>query len=91
MKAKVYQTALGIETDDIVTTSYGSGPYVVVRIVECQDGSISLVCKSTRMKTNMDFYLNGISLVDGRYLTKINDEIFVQKPERREPVQKRLF
>lgn len=96
----VYQSALGIETGDIATTSYGTGPYIVEEIIEVKDGTISLICKSgpshddpdgTKAARKGKFYLNGIRLVDGRYVAHLRDEIFIQKAERCEPVQLRLF
>jgi len=101
----IYEEILGIATGDIVTTSYGTGPYIVKRISGPsyihQDISalviwpypvISLVLAYTDPTHTSSAYINNIHREpDGRYLTDGGHEITVQRPISATSGQMSLF
>jgi len=101
----IYEEILGIATGDIVTTSYGTGPYIVKRISGPsyihQDISalviwpypvISLVLAYTDPTHTSSAYINNIHREpDGCYFTDGGREITVQRPSSTSPGQLSLF
>ena len=100
------QSTVGIIAGDIVTTSYGTGPYTVVcvtppRYVDKIVGGLvvrtwpvsSLVLVRCDSLDKTRCYINDVRrLPDGRWFTDQNDEIFVQpNPNAACPVQMQLF
>lgn len=91
---RIYQCALGIETGDILRTSYNTGPYKVLSIrgpynteqvgselYILRDTCISVRLQHTVSK-GIDYWINGICKRDERWLSG-KDEIFVEKPPKR--------
>lgn len=76
-----FMTALGISTGDIVSTSYGTGPYEVWDIYRLQGGLISLEliepgCRAPGRRES-HFWLNNIRRDGDRWFNPHGDEIFV--------------
>lgn len=98
MSLVTFHRGLGIQTGDIVTTSWGSGPYMVVhvrgpRYVDRFPGTLIIrawpVISLTVIRTLEDlangagkYYIGGIRREEARWLTDANDEIFVLRPDR---------
>lgn len=67
---------------DVVTTSYGTGPYRIVRIYRHPDGDVSLVLHRTS-EDGGEFYLNSYRLVDGTWRSRSgqgNDTLTIAPP-----------
>lgn len=97
---RLFQSALGIETGDLVTTSNGTGPYDVWSISyspfvqKYPDGlvvrdqpAICLTCISGLKDgpPGARFYLNHIRLHEGRYLMDNGDEVFIRQRAKERP------
>jgi hypothetical protein len=96
MKDEMIRRALGIETGDGVTTSYGSGPYVVIDVTapfthfEETFGVVILdhpeVCLTLgapgALKKGTCGWINNVRRVGDRWFNAMNDEIFVSRAER---------
>jgi len=101
----IYKEVLGIATGDIITTSHGTGPYIVKRIsgpfyfrqnftalIIWPYPVISLVLAYTDPAHTASAYINNVHQEpDGRYLTDDGDEITVRRPASATPVQMSLF
>lgn len=89
------QSALGIQTNDILTPSYNSGPYIVYQIhgpfthFECTNSivildhpeiSLTLLSRGTSKK-RASGYINNIRQVGDCWLTAQNDELFITRAE----------
>lgn len=103
-KTNVFQTALGISTGDIVTTSYGTGPFIVTsihgpRYVQHWIGfvfvtdypliSLGLVRSDDPGRGN--YGINDIRQVSDRWFTESDDEVFVEKGSVDSGLQMGLF
>ena len=88
------QSALGIQTGDIVTTSYNTGPYFIycirgpitsfngmgyLVILDHPEISLTLSTPNAKRKGTGGF-INNIRQVDARWYTAQNNEIFITKP-----------
>jgi DNA-directed RNA polymerase subunit RPC12/RpoP len=93
-----------IEKDDIVRTSYGTGPYEVWDIFGPRYTSrfvgvmfvyrfpyISLRLKEPGNPHSNDSIINTVRRFGDRWFTYSGDEIFIEKPVSRTPVQLTLF
>lgn len=75
MKAIKHRRVLDIETGMIVTTSYGSGPYVITEILgPFRDGTITLVLVGAPgthyERVGGNYWINNIyQATDGRYMS----------------------
>lgn len=96
--------ALGISVGDVVTTSYGSGPYEVKSVrppqkfcksifsIVIRDHEVtSLVLRDLDGNCNTDSYINNIRRVGDRWATDMNDEVFVEKKNKLVIIQPDLF
>lgn len=94
-----YRSLWGIETGMIVTTSYGTGPYVITEIAgPYADGTISLVCDGLpgshyeRVSYGSSYVLNYIRPGSGGvYPTSGGHSITVVPNPDREPMNLTLF
>lgn len=92
--------ALGIQTGDVLTTSYKSGPYLVhqitgpfthfeevgaVVILDHPEISLSLTSPNAQ-RHGISGWINNIRQVGDRWFTAMNDEVLITRPERA-PVQ----
>lgn len=90
------QSALGIQTGDMLNTSYNSGPYLVhsihgpftyfensgsLVIIDHAEISLSLTIPGAIRKGPSD-YINNIRQVDHRWFTAQNAEIFITRHEK---------
>ena len=79
---------------DIIRTSYGTGPYVIIAVHHADDGSISLTMNAAPPSEagNKKFWINGLRKTeDGRWLAYGRDEIFIVQQAPAQLVQLRLF
>lgn len=107
MGARMYRTALDLEVGDVVTTSYGTGPYEIETITapywfHRYPGDlfihtvpmVSITCFDVgdvqRRDTDRS-YINDIRRSGERWLMSGKDELFVQKPINRPPMQIDMF
>ena len=91
---KKRRRALGIETGDIVRTSYGTGLYVVqsffgpvyvtreIGAVVVRDHPEISLALSPLGKEQVGAYINDVRRVGDRWFTAQNDEVIVERPER---------
>jgi hypothetical protein len=94
-----HRSLWGIETGMIVTTSYGTGPYVITEIAgPYLDGTISLVCDGApgshyeRVSYGSPYFLNYIRPgKDGVYPKGGGDSIFVAPNPNAAPRTLSLF
>ena len=105
--ARIFQEALGICTGDVVTTSYGTGPYEVWSISGprlWREGLwrtiypapvISLALLSTghtgSVRSSQVYGINDVLQEGDRWLTLSGDEVFVRPPARRPLLQVDMF
>lgn len=61
-----------IEPGDVVSTSYGTGPYLVVRVSDNENGTFNLVCEYWDRDRASNAYLNGIEQCGDRYFKTWN-------------------
>lgn len=73
----------GIEVGDIVTTSYGTGPYIVTSVVRTANGH-SLAMKgapgSIYAGGHRMYCINQLFERDGKFVTVTGHEVYVAKP-----------
>jgi hypothetical protein len=89
------QRALGIQTGDIITTSYNTGPYIIhhihgpityftgvghVVILDHPEISLTLSTPNAKRKGHGGF-INNIRQVDQRWYSAQNDELFITRPQ----------
>ena len=89
------QRALGIQPDDIITTSYNTSPYIVhhihgpityftgvghLVILDHPEISLTLSTPNAKRKGHGGF-INNIRQVDQRWYTAQNDELFITTPQ----------
>lgn len=91
---KLYQTALGIETGDILTTSWNTGPYIIEHISApkyVRQDCFGNIFVRTRATTSLwgqsnsngqTWYVNGVNRSEQGYFS-YNDPIEIIKPEKR--------
>jgi hypothetical protein len=101
MAQRLYRTVWGIETGDIIRTSYNTGPYLLMGItpptcisrfpgsIVIHDPTISLLLKSPG-KTEPSG-INYVHPIDGRFFGSNGDEIFIEKPVKRRDFQVDMF
>lgn len=92
-KERIYSSAMGIGTGDIVSTSYGTGPYEVWNVTKPRNiiesmgrvilpwPVISLVCTlpdETALNEHTGYYINEVHREAERYFSG-GDEVFVEK------------
>lgn len=80
---------------DIIKTSYNTGPYIIVKVTQTQDGLIHLTLKAAladdpRAK-RQTYWINNIQRVDDRWIANGRDEIYIIQESSAEPIQLRLF
>jgi hypothetical protein len=98
------QHALGIQTRDLINTSYNSGPYVVRHIhgpftyfkeigsiVILDHPEISLALSPSDSKQRASAYINNVREVNGRWYTALNDEVFITRPALPSALPRNLF
>jgi hypothetical protein len=87
----------GIQPGDIVTTSYGTGPYKVISVHYVEQApwydplgthtySLTLTLPHDHKQR---YWINGIREIDGKFIARGRDEIYVQPCQS--PRQLRLF
>ncbi len=79
---------------DIIRTSYGTGPYIIIGVTHCDDGTISLTMNAAPPSEagNKLFWINGVRKTDdGRWMAFGRDEIFIVQHAPAQHVQLRLF
>lgn len=101
-RRQVYRFVLGIETGDMVRTSYGSGPYEVWAILGPAYWELDYAALCVRDHPVMSlilvhpgivpewehelFYINELACENGRYSSG-SGEVFVEKPDHRPPME----
>lgn len=104
---RIFQEALGICTGDIVTTSYGTGPYEVWGISGpwlWKDGLyrtiypqpvISLILLATGhtgpVRSRHFCFINDVLREGDRWFTLVGEEVFVRAPSQRPALQVDMF
>lgn len=93
------KAALGIQTGDILNTSYNSGPYLVksihgpfthfeevsgIVILDHPEISLTLATPNAQ-RTGASGWISNVRQVGDRWFSAMNDEILITRPER-EPV-----
>jgi hypothetical protein len=99
------QSAFGIHTGDIITTSYNTAPYIIhhihgpftyfkdvgyLVILDHAEISLTLSTPNAKRKGTAGF-INDIRQVNERWYTAQNDELFITKPQLARVVPTTLF